>query len=103
MTKDGQFGISSSTDGTTTLWDLNTGKLIRRYQVSPFTLLFTPDNRSAIVGIIATNRIESWRLDATLDELLAWTHANRYIPELTCQQRELYRLESLCEPESANS
>jgi hypothetical protein len=30
---------------------------------------------------------------------LEWIRANRYIPELTCNQRELYRLEPLCESE----
>jgi hypothetical protein len=28
---------------------------------------------------------------------LAWTQNNRYIPELTCQQRERYGVEPLCE------
>jgi len=32
-----------------------------------------------------------------LDELIAWTIANRYVPELTCDQRKLYRLEPACE------
>jgi len=42
-----------------------------------------------------------WRIDASLDELVAWTHANRNVPELTCAQRALYRLEPLCPEDTA--
>jgi hypothetical protein len=41
--------------------------------------------------------LEMWRIDSTLDELLSWTENNRYVPELTCEQRELYSVEPLCE------
>jgi hypothetical protein len=33
----------------------------------------------------------------SLDELLDWVAANRYVRELTCDERELYRIEPLCE------
>jgi hypothetical protein len=33
--------------------------------------------------------------------LLSWIAANRYVPELTCQQRVQYRIEPLCEEGSA--
>ena len=38
-------------------------------------------------------------MDTTLDKLLAWMEVNNYIPELTCEQRELYGVEPLCEAE----
>jgi hypothetical protein len=28
---------------------------------------------------------------------LDWIEANRYVPELTCPQRDLYRIEPLCD------
>lgn len=96
MTFDGHFGISGSTDGTTLVWNLTTHEAIRRYHPSATIPLFAPDHRTILVGIFLTNRIELWRFDATLDELLTWTRANRYIPELTCDQRALYHLEPLC-------
>ena len=43
--------------------------------------------------------VELWRIDATREQLLEWAQTNRYIPDLTCNQRELYRLEPLCETE----
>ena len=95
ITKDGQLGIGASTDGTTILWDLQNGKMIRRYAANPFMSLFSPDKRTALIRELP-DHVELWRIDATLDELLTWVHANRYVPELNCEQRTLYRLEPLC-------
>jgi hypothetical protein len=101
MTSEAQLAIASSGDGTTTLWDLNIGELIRRYPMSAYTPIFMPDDHTVLAGFnFGGYYIELWRIDATLGELLAWTRANRYIPELTCDQRALYGLEPLCEPES---
>ncbi len=91
--------LGGSLDGNTSLWQVETGEEIRRYKggfiSSPH---FTPDGRHAVVGY-HDGTVELWRIDSTLDELLTWTENNRYIPELTCEQRELYRVEPLCEPE----
>jgi WD40 repeat protein len=95
ITSDGRFGIAGSADNTTTLWDLKTDAVIRRYHAGLITPIFAPDNRTALVGIFG-NDIELWRMDLTLNALLTWIHTNRYIPELTCDQRALYRLEPLC-------
>jgi WD40 repeat protein len=92
--------LSGSINGTNSLWRVETGEEIRRYGggfvVSPH---FTPDGRHAVVGY-QDGAVELWRIDSTLDELLTWTRNNRYVPELTCEQRELYRVEPLCELES---
>jgi WD40 repeat protein len=92
--------LGGSLNGTTSLWRVETGEEIRRYGggyvISP---QFTPDGRHAVVGY-HDGAVELWRIDTTLDELLTWTRNNRYIPELTCEQRELYRVEPLCELES---
>jgi hypothetical protein len=45
--------------------------------------------------------MREWRVDASQDELLAWIRANRYVPELTPQQREQYHLELLCDEAGA--
>ena len=59
---------------------------------------FMPDGHHAIVGY-RNGAVELWRIDASLDELLDWTEANRYIPELSCEQRLFYGVEPLCEVE----
>jgi WD40 repeat protein len=97
ITLDGRFGIAGADD--TQLRELTTGEVMRRYEPFMSMSMFAPDNRTVLAGAWLGS-IELWRIDQTLDELLAWTHANRYIPDLTCEQRELYRLEPLCEPGS---
>ena len=44
---------------------------------------FTPDGNRAVVGF-QDGRLELWRVDSTLDELLTWTRNSRYVLELTC-------------------
>ncbi len=98
MTADAHFGIASSGDGTTTLWDLNKGELMRRYPMSAYTPIFMPDNRTILAGFnFGGYYMELWRIDATVDELVTAARAYRYIPEISCDQRELYRLDPLCE------
>jgi WD40 repeat protein len=89
--------LGSSGDGTSSLWDIETGDVLRRYSsgwVMRFD--FTADGRHALAAY-RDGTLEMWRIDSTLEELLSWTENNRYIPELTCQQRELYNVEPLCE------
>jgi WD40 repeat protein len=91
--------LGGGEDGASSLWGVETGEEIRRYGSGfVFSSAFLPDGRHAVVGY-RDGRVELWRIDTTLDELLTWTRNNRYIPELTCEQRELYRVEPLCEPE----
>jgi WD40 repeat protein len=97
MSRDERFGFAGSADGTATLWDLRTGEVIRRFRSGPFTPIFTSDSRTLLGGFYP-DFLELWRIDTTLDELLTWTRANRFIPDLTCEQRALYQLAPLCDP-----
>jgi WD40 repeat protein len=83
------------------LWDLETGELIRRFKDphtgAVFDSAMSPDGRTGLVGSSAQTIIQ-WQLAApSLDELLDWVAANRYVRELTCEERDLYRIEPLCE------
>ncbi|MBA3872105.1 MAG: WD40 repeat domain-containing protein, partial [Anaerolineae bacterium] len=80
------------------LWDVATSTIIREYGIADrraYFNAFTPDSRSVLLGF-SDGGLELWRLDATLNDLLTWIRDNRYIPDLTCEQRDLYRLEPLC-------
>ena len=59
-------------------------------------LAFVPDGGSFLVAA-DTDAVHEWRVDATQDDLLTWVAANRHLPELTCQQRERYRIQPLCD------
>jgi WD40 repeat protein len=97
FTPDEQLMLGGSGDGATTLWDVETGEVIRRYNKG-FVMksVVNADGSEALVGF-HDGAVELWRMDTTLEQLLEWTQANRYIPDLTCEQRELYRIEPLCE------
>lgn len=94
------FGYPGSTLGqnSAVLINLATGCVIRHFtnlDAIPVSSRFSPDGHSVLVGF-SDGMLEEWRID-TLNELITWTHANRYIPELTCDQRELYQIEPLCQ------
>ena len=92
ISADGRFAIGGAPP---TLIDLSTGEAIRLYTTPAYDFIFAPDARTAIMAEFP-DQFELWRIDQTLDELLTWTRAHRYVPELTCDQRALYRLEPLC-------
>src|SRR5258708_7175369 len=54
-------------------------------RVGATSAAFSPDGQSISVGF-ADGRVELWRIDASLDELLAWARRNRYVPELSAEQ-----------------
>jgi len=57
---------------------------------------FTPDGRQALSGA-ADGTVREWQVDASQEALLTWIEANRYVPELTCEQRAQYQIMPLCE------
>ncbi len=89
--------LSASSDGEIILWDVATGEALRRYVEhtgSVKSVRFLPDGNS-FVSVSQDGTLRRWRIDS-LPDLLAWTYANRYVPELTCTERELYRLQPGC-------
>ena len=96
--------LTSGWDGTLALWDLQTGKEIHRFRGHDtdfiFDIAISPDARTAL-SCGTDQTIIQWRLDIpSLEGLQDWIAENRYVRELTCDERELYQIEPLCEPES---
>lgn len=77
-----------------------TGELYRRLGVPNPTdaLDLSTDGHTLLAGSYRGVAV-LWRID-DLPTLIDWTYANRYIRELTCTERELYRLEPLCGEDS---
>ncbi len=98
FTPDGAYVVSASEDGTIRTWEVAKARLVRRNDVGSavWALALLPDGRVALSG----SQDKTARLwDVTpleLEELIAWTRANRYVPPLTCEQRALFRIEPLC-------
>jgi WD40 repeat protein len=98
-----ETGKEMRSDGTLALWNLESGQLIRRSGGHGWTfdLALAPDGQSALFGSSDTTIVQ-WRIDnPTLDELEAWVATNRYLPELTCAEREMYQIEPLCDSTGA--
>ncbi|MEM8857394.1 MAG: hypothetical protein AAGD96_03685, partial [Chloroflexota bacterium] len=92
----------TSVDKTMILWDLADGSILRQYTNFVGAPLDVRINRSGNHAYSVEDReaaiLRSWRLDLTDEELLNWIEGNRYVPEFSCEQRELYNILPLCEP-----
>jgi WD40 repeat protein/DNA-binding SARP family transcriptional activator len=96
---DGRTIFSATGEGIIFEWDVATGQAIRRYSdagtASGALLFLSPDGHSFFTTP-DQHKLVQWRID-TLDELLAWTLTHRYVRELTCDEREMYQIEPLCD------
>lgn len=95
--------ITSSGDGMIIVWDALLDEPIRGYNVSmPGD---EPYIQTSIVGdgqrLLSFDGIRLMTWDASImnERIVEWVNSQRYIPELTCQQRDLYQLPPYCPPE----
>lgn len=94
---DGQMALSGSDDRRLIVWDVESGQPLRtfdRHSDWIVDTLFSPNGRH-LVAAQYDGLIIRWRLD-TLSELIDWTRANRYVRDLTCDERVLFHIEPLC-------
>jgi WD40 repeat protein len=100
VSPDGRLVLSGSDDTTVILWDFETGEELRRFSEHTAVVLdvgFGPDSQTAY-SVSMDGALIEWQIaDLPLDELVEWTHANRYVRDLTCEEREQYRVEPLCD------
>jgi WD40 repeat protein len=102
VSPDGRFVLSGSDDTTVILWDFETGEELRRFYEhtgAVFDVGFGLDSQTAF-SVSFDGALIEWQIaDLPLDELIDWTYANRYVRDLTCDEREQYRVEPLCDAE----
>jgi WD40 repeat protein/DNA-binding SARP family transcriptional activator len=99
VSPDGRYLISSSEDGVVILWDFETGEEVRRFKGHTALVpgvVFSPNGQTAF-SVSLDGALIEWQIaDLPLNEMLVWIHANRYVRELTCEERVQYRVEPLC-------
>ncbi len=95
---DGTSLISAGGDGVILWWDMTTGEAIERFSaaVAPVLKVAVDPAQQYIVSGADRGVVQVWRLYSG-DRLIEWARANRYVRDLTCQERALYRVQPLCE------
>ena len=96
---DGRTALTASSDLTIRLWDTTTGQEIRRFEGHTNWVLgvaFSGDGNFALSGA-EDNTARLWRVESTLNGLVSWAQNNRYIPVLSCAERQQYNIEPFCD------
>jgi WD40 repeat protein len=92
---DGTQAVSGSADAIV-LWNLKSFSEVQRYTPAgiPLGLAFDPAGQQIVSGD-EQGVLQTWNL-FTLDRLISWVEMNRYVRDLTCIERDLYRVEPYC-------
>jgi WD40 repeat protein len=100
---DGRWAVTGAPRDPMFLWDVATGKPIRRfpflsYPGSNFTPLIAvhPDGRTVLTDDVDGSIVKWLLAEPQPAELADWLQTNRALRELTCLERETYRIEPLC-------
>jgi WD40 repeat protein len=99
---DGASAVSGSEDRQLILWDIGTAQLLQRFtghQQAVTSVSFSPDAQFALSGSL-DGQMYLWRIETTAG-LLSFAEQNRYIPELTCAEREQYGVTPFCQTEAS--
>jgi WD40 repeat protein len=94
----GLYALSGSADNAVKLWDVATGEVIRLFDTTHTApvlgVAFSPDNQYAVSGSRDMLGVV-WRMPSP-QGLMEWVKDNRYIVDLRCDQKLLYRIVQSC-------
>ena len=95
ITQDSGLLLTTSSDTTVRMWDIESGEEMNRFDQHTDWIqevIFSPDETFAI-SAGQDNSLRQWRIARTAEQLIGWAQDNRYIRELSCAERQSYRLE----------
>ena len=90
--------LTTSSDTTVRMWDIASGEELNRFENHSDWIqevVFSPDESFA-VSAGQDNVLRRWHIKRGADDLIDWARGMRYIRELSCAERQSYRLE--CQP-----
>ncbi len=101
ISPDYRYVLSGSNNGEVILWDYATGEEVYQlpaHSLPVMSVQFSLDGKYAY-SISTDGLLSQWKIPGqqSLAELTDWAYANRYIRDLTCEERQRYRVEPLCE------
>jgi WD40 repeat protein len=100
LSSDYKYVISGANDGNLILWNFATAEELHRINLflPVYSAVFSPDGKTAY-AVAQDGKLVEWHIaEKSLPELLDWIQANRYVRELTCDERQQYNIEPLCKP-----
>jgi WD40 repeat protein len=100
LSPDEKYLLSSEMLGELHLWDVETSDEIWRINSKAVLIVnikLSPDGKTA-VSAGPDNTAILWNLDLPIEltNVLDWIANNRYVRELTCEERAKYSIEPLC-------
>ncbi|GAH38693.1 unnamed protein product, partial [marine sediment metagenome] len=100
LSDDDQVLLSSGINGNLYLWEVETGEVIREFNAN-FLIIDIGMDAAGSIGISPGPNFSAilWKLDlpSEVGELREWIADNRYVRELSCEERLTYSIEPLCE------
>jgi WD40 repeat protein len=100
ISPDGKKILAGTSAGEVILWDFETAEVlfsIQAHQQNVLDVAFSPDGKHGYSVSGDNVMVELKIADPSLTELLDWINANRYVRRLTCEERQQYRVEPLCQ------
>ncbi len=94
---DGREILISLSDGTAIVWNATLGgksRVLEVHNAQVNTAAFSSDG-TRIITSSDDGSVIIWRFDA-MEQLQAWTLANRFVPVLTCAERLTYNAQPFC-------
>jgi len=91
--------VSIAKNGELILWDISSGSIVRKYNL-PYANIANAVISNDSKYILISDDVGSmsfWKIHYEFEELLSWVSENRYIPELSCSQKELYGVQPFCD------
>lgn len=98
ITEDSATLLTTSSDTSVRMWDVASGEELNRFEQHGDWIQEIVLGPGEDFGVSAGQdyTLRRWVIKRTADDLIEWARANRYIRDLSCAERQSYRLK--CEP-----